>query len=182
MYMRKCRECKLLSSLKWANVFLFWTYFPKANVVLKFPARSNFTNQIKTLTCYRITMFVTIFRAQILDRVFHCASLARDFRSLVWHDMSVHNVCWLVLISKSIESNVEVSAPVNHVEVDDSTVLCSHTLTILDQSCLTRNSDAHEVGFVKHAFSQGHSIYSCCRRRIPSGCCTLQQSWKDMWM
>ena len=126
-------------------------------------------------------MSVTILRAQILDRVFHCATLARDFCSLVWHDMSVHNVCWLVLISKSIESNVEVSAPVNHVEVDDATVLCSHTLAILDQCCLTGYSDAHEVGFIKNAFAQSHSIYSCCRRRTVGSCRTLLQSWKDMW-
>lgn len=151
-------------------------------MLFKYTDRSNFTIQIETLTCYRITMFMTIFCAQILDRVFHCATLARDFRSLVWHYMSVHNVCWLILISKSIESNVEVSAPVNHVEVDDATVLCSHTLAILDQCCLTGNSDAHEVGFIKNTFSQGHGIYSCCRRRTLSGSGTLWESWKDMWM
>ena len=148
-------------------------------MLFEFPFRSNFTNQMVTLTCYRITMLVTILSAQIFNRVFYCAlSLARDFSSLVWHDVSVHNVCGLVLISKSIESNVEVSASVNHVEIDDPTVLCVHTLAILDQCSFTGNSDAHKVGFVKHAFSKGHSIYSCCGRRVLCGLTTLWQSWK----
>lgn len=174
MYMIKCRECKLLSSLKWMPIqqtCFVWTYFPKEDI--SFSNSTYFTNQIGALTCHRIAMSVAIICAQILDRVLHCAALARDFRSLVWHDMSVHNVCWLVLISKSVESNVEVSTPVDHVEIHDPTVLCSHTLAILDQCCLTGNSDAHKVGFVKHAFSQGHSIYSFCGRRPLSGFFTL---------
>lgn len=92
--------------------------------------------------------------------------------------MSVHDIYRLVLISKSIKFNIEVPPSVNHLEVDIPTVPRTQALAVLDQCCLTENSNANKIRFIKHAFSQGHGIYSCCGRRILYCRCTLKQNRK----
>ena len=66
--------------------------------------------------------------------------------------MSIHDVCWLIFVSKGIEPYIKVPAIVNHVKVDVPSVLSALVLAVLDQRVLTRNSDTNKVRLIKNAF------------------------------
>jgi len=74
--------------------------------------------------------------------------------------VSIHDVYWHVFVPKGIESDVEVPAIVNHVEVYVPAILSGLVLAVLDQRVFTGDGDTNKIGLVKKVFSKGHSVNS----------------------
>lgn len=110
-------------------------------------------------TCHGIAGSVTILCTQIFNFVFLGITLALDIRSIVRDHVSVHDIDWLVLVSKSIEPYIKFSVVIYQVKIDVSSVPGPLVFAVLDQRVLTRNGNAHKVRLEKNAFPNGHSIY-----------------------
>ena len=102
---------------------------------------------------------MTILCTQIFNFVFLGIPLALDIRSIMRDHVSVHDIDWLVLVSKSIKPYIKISVVVYHVKIDVSSVPGTLVLAVLDQRVFTRNGDAHKVRLENNAFPNGHSVY-----------------------
>ena len=123
---------------------------------------SLYENIILCLTCQRITIRVAFLHTDVKFSVPCSISFAIGLSQRTRHDVYIHHLGWVFVISERIETNIKMICTVYKVKVDITTVRCAKAFAILNHRTDLGFCDADEVRLMKGVISKAPGVDVGC--------------------